>query len=198
MVLTTPHAITWVFTTPYQCIFSYAISGMIILSKIQLKMHYSVIVWVWICGRTFLSFFGWLTGRRDLHTSHNYTVFHRFWVCYQCLGSIHLIIYGYSYVTRLGWVFSRFVIHGQGCCCTAASIRYQRDSFIVTTACLFLIDLVCNYCQAVRGLYIERTIIRHSGWLTGGRGLHTVCKCVVFRRFGVFYHCLGSILFTCL
>ena len=32
MVLSTPHAIIWVFTTPYQCIFPYAIIGMIILS----------------------------------------------------------------------------------------------------------------------------------------------------------------------
>ena len=29
-------------------------------------------------------------------------------VFYQCLGSIYSIIDGYSHVTRLGWVFSRF------------------------------------------------------------------------------------------
>ena len=41
-------------------------------------------------------------------------------VFYRRLGSIHIIIDGYSYVIRVGLEFSRFFIHEQGCCCTAA------------------------------------------------------------------------------
>ena len=43
-----------------------------------------------------------------MHSAHatQYTVFRRFWVFWQCLESIQLIIDGYSYVTRLGRVFS--------------------------------------------------------------------------------------------
>ena len=39
---------------------------------------------------------------------------------YQCLGSINLIIVGYSYVIRIGLVFSMFFTHEQDCCCTDA------------------------------------------------------------------------------
>ena len=39
----------------------------------------------------------------------NILFFTVFWVFYQRLRSIHLIIVGFSYVTRLGWVFSRFL-----------------------------------------------------------------------------------------
>ena len=55
--------------------------------------------------------FGLSTGGRGLHTPRNYTVFHRFWVFYQCLVSSYIIIDRYSYVTRLGWVFSKFFTH---------------------------------------------------------------------------------------
>ena len=51
-----------------------------------------------------------------------------------------------------------------------------------------------NIVKRAGGIYIERVFIRHSGWLTGGRGLHTVRKCVVFHQSGVFYHCLGYLL----
>ena len=44
---------------------------------------------------------GWLTGGCGLHTGGKYTIFHRFWVFYRCLESIHLIIDGYSYVRRI-------------------------------------------------------------------------------------------------
>ena len=37
------------------------------------------------------------------------------------LSLFKIIIVGYSYVTCLGWVFSRFFIHEQGSCCTAAA-----------------------------------------------------------------------------
>ena len=70
--------------------------------------------------RAFISHSGWLKSGRGLHTLNKYTVFHRFWGFYQCLGSIHVIIDGYSYVARLGCVFSRFFTHEQDCCCTAA------------------------------------------------------------------------------
>ena len=40
--------------------------------------------------------FGWLTGGRGLHTCGKCTVFHRFWMFYQCLRSIHIIIDGFS------------------------------------------------------------------------------------------------------
>ena len=50
-----------------------------------------------------------------------------------------------------------------------------------------------NIVKRAGGLYTERVFIRHSGRLTGVRGLHTIRKCVVFQRSGVFYHGLGSI-----
>ena len=53
--------------------------------------------------------------------ARKYTVFHRFGVFYHCLGTIYSIIDGYSYVTRLGRVFSRFFTHEQACYCTAAT-----------------------------------------------------------------------------
>ena len=71
-------------------------------------MYYSAIVWVWMGGADLSRSFGGLTGGRGLHTRRNYTVFCRFGVFNQRLGSIHLIIVGFSYVTCLGWVFSRF------------------------------------------------------------------------------------------
>ena len=121
VVLITPHAIMLVFTASYRCIFPHAISGMIILSKIQLWLYYWAKVWLWIGEVDLSRSFGWLTGGLGLHTGGKYTVFNRSWMFYYCLGSIHSIIDGYSYVTRLGWVFSRFFTDEQDCCCTAAS-----------------------------------------------------------------------------
>ena len=48
--------------------------------------------------------------------------FHRFWVFYYC--SRYLIIDGYSYVTRLGRVFSWFLPIEQGCCCIAVVLMH--------------------------------------------------------------------------
>ena len=59
----------------------------------------------------------WMTDRwvRLVHASQMYC-FYRFCAFYYCLRS--RISGGYS--MRLGWVFSRFSIHEQGCCCSAA------------------------------------------------------------------------------
>ena len=95
------------------------------------------------------------------------------------------------YTTRVE--FSRFFTHEQACCCTAVSDQVAATliySFYIE--CLFLIDLVWLLSDGLE-LYTERTFIRYSGWLTGGRGLHTRHKYTVFHRFGVFYQCLGSI-----
>ena len=51
-----------------------------------------------------------------------------------------------------------------------------------------------NIVERVVGIYIERVFIRHSGWLTGGCGLHKLRKCVVFHQSEVFYHCLWYLL----
>ena len=44
-----------------------------------------------------------LTGGRGLHTVRKGVVFHRSGVFYHGLG--YIIIDGYSYATRLGWIF---------------------------------------------------------------------------------------------
>ena len=61
-------------------------------------------IWVWMSGADLSKLFGWLTGGRGLHTHHKCVVFHRFWMFYQCLGSIHSIIGGYSYMLPEAWV----------------------------------------------------------------------------------------------
>ena len=116
-VLITPHAIIWVFTVPYQFIFPVLYQAWLFWTlDVLLRNSMGVDEW----GADFSRSFGWLTGGRSLYTSHKYTVFYRFRVFYYCLGFIRLIIDGYPYVTRLGWVFSRFFTHEKNCCCTAA------------------------------------------------------------------------------
>ena len=46
----------------------------------------------------------WMIDGWARHTFHKYTVFHRFGVFYQCLGSIHLIIDEYSNAIKFNLV----------------------------------------------------------------------------------------------
>ena len=57
--------------------------------------------------RTFIRHSGWLTGATWAWLAHGPQMccFSPVWLLNHCLGSIHIIIYGYSYATRLGWIF---------------------------------------------------------------------------------------------
>ena len=50
---------------------------------------------------------------------------------YHCLGYIHLVIDGYSYATRLGWIFPRFVSYEQTVDALMQRVRKQRHSFLM-------------------------------------------------------------------